>query len=137
MSIYYLDTNICSYSLNRKSRYHDQVKAHLDECAPGELRIPIIVKAEMLFGMEKGDMQAPRRAVHERFFRDHPLVNLDDAALLHYARTRATLERAGTLIGPNDLFIAAIVLAHNGILVTHNTKEFSRIEGLKLEDWTE
>jgi tRNA(fMet)-specific endonuclease VapC len=137
MSPYFLDTNICSFYLNRKSRYREQVVPHMEAREGAEAYIPIIVEAELLFGMEKGGMETKKRAIYEHFLTVHRVINLDDASLLHYARTRAALERAGTIIGPNDLFIAAIVLAHNGILVTHNTEEFSRIEGLKLEDWTE
>jgi tRNA(fMet)-specific endonuclease VapC len=59
----------------------------------------------------------------------------DDAAAEAYGRLRAELARRGTPIGPNDLMIAAIALAHDLTLVTHNTAEFSRVSGLRLEDW--
>ncbi|HEV3257827.1 MAG TPA: type II toxin-antitoxin system VapC family toxin, partial [Gemmataceae bacterium] len=59
----------------------------------------------------------------------------DDAAAAHYAPLRADLESKGTPIGPNDYQIAAIALANNVTLVTHNTQEFSRVVGLFLEDW--
>lgn len=59
----------------------------------------------------------------------------DDDAAKTYGDIRSKLEKAGTPIGPNDLMIAAIALAQNRILVTHNTKEFNRIEGLFWEDW--
>ncbi|WP_442921628.1 PIN domain-containing protein [Microcoleus sp. Aus8_D2] len=52
-----------------------------------------------------------------------------------YGEIRAQLAASGTPIGPNDLLIASIALANNLILVTHNTREFSRVEGLRLEDW--
>jgi tRNA(fMet)-specific endonuclease VapC len=134
---YFLDTNICSFYLNRKSRYHDQVVFHMDKREQTSLCIPIIVKAEMLFGLEKNGKKPENRIAVDDFLNSQLIVNLDDQALYHYAHIRAALERQGNIIGPNDLFIAAIVLAHNGTLVTHNTEEFSRIEGLKLEDWTE
>jgi tRNA(fMet)-specific endonuclease VapC len=135
--MYFLDTNICSFYLNRKSRYHDQVVTRMKEYAEKGVRLPIIVKAEMLFGLEKNGRKPENCVICERFLADQTIINLDDQALDHYAHIRTALERAGKIIGGNDLFIAAIVLAHNGILVTHNTEEFSRIEGLKLEDWTE
>jgi tRNA(fMet)-specific endonuclease VapC len=59
----------------------------------------------------------------------------DDRAAEHYGRIRADLTARGDLIGPNDLLIAAIALAHNLILVTHNVREFSRVGGLLWEDW--
>ncbi|MCB0293257.1 MAG: PIN domain-containing protein, partial [Calditrichaeota bacterium] len=59
----------------------------------------------------------------------------DDSAAEKYGEIRATLEKAGTPIGPNDLFIAAIAAANKTILVTHNTREFRRVVELTLEDW--
>ena len=61
----------------------------------------------------------------------------DDTAAQEYGRIRAYLENAGTPIGPYDLQIAAIALVYDLIVVTHNTKEFRRIPGLKVEDWEE
>jgi tRNA(fMet)-specific endonuclease VapC len=59
----------------------------------------------------------------------------DDAAAVVYGEIRAALAQAGTPIGPNDLQIAAIALANDLTLVTHNTREFTRVQGLKLADW--
>ncbi len=66
-----------------------------------------------------------------------PLRSLafDDECAERYAEIRVRLEKAGTLIGPNDLLIAAIARVHGATLVTHNVREFSRVEGLRLEDW--
>ncbi len=60
---------------------------------------------------------------------------LDDQFAVIYGQIRAQLAASGTPIVPNDLLIASIALANNLILVTHNTREFSRVEGLRLEDW--
>ena len=59
----------------------------------------------------------------------------DDRAAEEYGKIRAHLSSAGTLIGPNDLIIAATALAHACTVVTRNTREFSRVPGLLLEDW--
>ena len=59
----------------------------------------------------------------------------DDTAAEIYGRIRTRLEQAGAPIGPNDLMIAAIAVANDVVLVTHNTREFSRVEELKFEDW--
>ena len=59
----------------------------------------------------------------------------DDQSALIYGQIRAQLAASGTPIGPNDLLIASIALANNLIVVTHNTREFSRVGGLRLEDW--
>ena len=59
----------------------------------------------------------------------------DDQSAVIYGQIRAQLAAPGTPIDPNDLLIASIALANNLIIVTHNTREFSRVEGLRLEDW--
>jgi tRNA(fMet)-specific endonuclease VapC len=66
-----------------------------------------------------------------------PYVSLpfDDSAAAAYARIRHELEQSGNMIGPHDLMIAAIAVANNLVLVTNNTKEFSRIRSLAVEDW--
>lgn len=64
-----------------------------------------------------------------------PHCHFDDKAAIEYGQIRAYLERQGTPVGPIDTLIAAIALANNLILVTHNTAEFSRVPGLKIEDW--
>jgi tRNA(fMet)-specific endonuclease VapC len=69
------------------------------------------------------------------FFQKFVSFSFDDAAAEIYGTIRARLERAGTTIGPNDLLIAAIALNQKATLVTHNTREFSRVEDLLLEDW--
>ncbi|GAB4219306.1 MAG: hypothetical protein Kow00102_02120 [Spirochaetota bacterium] len=56
--------------------------------------------------------------------------------IFFYSKIRSAMELKGTIIGPNDYIIAATVLAKNGILVTHNTKEFGKVKNLKIEDWT-
>lgn len=100
------------------------------------IKIPVIVKAELLFGIEKSLQKEKNMTVFENFLKAFEVINLNDEALNHYAKIRNELEKGGRIIGSNDLFIASIVLAHNGILVTHNTNEFKRIRELKLEDWT-
>jgi tRNA(fMet)-specific endonuclease VapC len=69
-------------------------------------------------------------------FQQFESLPFDDAAAAVYGRIRADLTVQGTPIGPNDLIIPAIALANNLILVTHNTREFARVAGLVLEDWT-
>jgi tRNA(fMet)-specific endonuclease VapC len=69
------------------------------------------------------------------FFRGFPCLPFNEAASEAYAGIRVQLEKAGKPVGPNDLLIAAIAFANHLVLVTHNTREFGRIEGLLLEDW--
>ncbi|NJN99790.1 MAG: type II toxin-antitoxin system VapC family toxin [Anaerolineales bacterium] len=74
-------------------------------------------------------------AKQHRFVSRFISLPFDDNAAEAYSRIRARLEKSGTPIGPNDLLIAAIAVANDVTLVTHNTDEFGRVEGLKLEDW--
>jgi tRNA(fMet)-specific endonuclease VapC len=71
----------------------------------------------------------------EAFLSPFTSVAFDDGAASYYGRIHADLDRAGELIGPNDLLIAAMALANDLVLVTHNVKEFGRVPGLRWEDW--
>jgi len=72
---------------------------------------------------------------HNRFLEPFEVISFDDGSSVVYAKIRAALEKKGKVIGPNDLIIAATVISHKGILITHNIKEFSKISGLQIEDW--
>jgi tRNA(fMet)-specific endonuclease VapC len=80
---------------------------------------------------------APTRTlrVQQRFLEQFESLPFDDQAGLIHGRIRAQLAALGTPIGPYDLQIAAIALANNLTVVTHNTSEFKRVEGLRIEDW--
>ena len=99
-----------------------------------EVAIPSVVRAELLFGALKGGSQE-RTGRLRLFLAEFPELPFDDKCVEVYAEARAELERTGQRIGALDLMIAATALAHNLILVTHNTREFSRVPGLRLEDW--
>ena len=71
----------------------------------------------------------------EQFCKPYLTLPFDDACAQHYGVVRAYLARRGTPIGPNDLLIAATALAHDLTLVTHNVDQFSRVVGLRIEDW--
>ena len=94
-----------------------------------------MVKAELFFGVQKSSK--PERNLKEirKFFRRFISIPFDDAAAEVYGRIRSQLEKFGTPIGPNDLLIASIAVANQIILITHNTSEFGRVEGLIVEDW--
>lgn len=130
--IYLLDTNACIQLLNDK---HPVILDHFRQHSPAEITLCSVVKAELLFGAHRSSpIEANLRRL-DIFF--EPLLSLpfDDACAEHYAQIRADLHARGKLIGGNDLLIAAIARAHNATLVTHNTADFSRVTGLRLEDW--
>ena len=129
---YYLDTNVCiDYLRGRNIRLHDKVDSIDTEC----IKLSAIVKAELLVGAVKSAKPEQNIEEIEAFCRPFEIVPFDDSMVKPYARMRAALERKGQKIGYNDSLIAATVLVKGGVLVTHNTKEFGRVEGLMLEDW--
>jgi tRNA(fMet)-specific endonuclease VapC len=102
----------------------------------GTVALCSVVKAELYYGAYKSQQRTQTLARLERFIRNFHSYTFDDAAADVYGRIRADLAAQGTPIGPNDLMIAATALANNLIVVTHNTREFARVAGLSLEDWT-
>ncbi len=129
---YLLDTNTCIRYLNRRSA---SIIRRLNAESPDEIVVCSVTRAELLFGALKSTHSEKTRAAQREFLEPVATLPFDDAAAEHYGQIRAQLEMAGTPLGPNDLLIAAIALAHNLIVVTHNTREFSRVDRLKLEDW--
>jgi tRNA(fMet)-specific endonuclease VapC len=102
-----------------------------------DIAIPSMVKAELYYGALKSEKKSKVISSLERFLSPFEVIALGDKEIMAYARIRANLKKAVTIIGPNDLIIAAITLSHGATLVTHNKNEFERVEDLLLEDWTE
>lgn len=131
---YLLDTNICIRFINGCS---PAIRAKMLKVDNTEIVLSTIVQAEMYAGSAKSHTPERSREIQEAFFRRFMIVSFDTQAALIYGDIRATLETQGTPIGGNDLLIAATALANNLILVTHNIREFGRVNGLQLEDWEE
>jgi tRNA(fMet)-specific endonuclease VapC len=131
--IYFLDTNICIYHLNNTNH---ALSERLEEMPTSNIKIPSMVAAELLFGAEKSVKREHNLKVFKSFLSIYEIINFDGRAAEHYSMIRADLERRGQIIGGNDMIIAATALASGGILITHDTDEFSRIKQLKTEDWT-
>jgi tRNA(fMet)-specific endonuclease VapC len=130
---YLLDTNICIYAIkNRPASVLATLRAH----APAGLGISSISVAELFFGAEKSGSARNRDALRH-FLEPLEIADFDQAAAQAYGTLRHTLEHAGTPIGPLDTQIAAHALALDVTLVSNNTREFARVPGLKLENWTE
>ena len=130
---YFLDTNICIYYLNNSN---SAVVKQLNKTPVSNIKIPSMVAAELLYGAEKSAKREKNLKVFITFLSLFEIVSFDAQAADHYALIRAELERKGKIIGSNDIVIAAAVLSSNGVLVTHNTEEFSRFKKLKTADWT-
>jgi tRNA(fMet)-specific endonuclease VapC len=130
---FFLDTNICIYAL--KGQFPG-IARKLRQTPPASIKIPSIVKGELLFGALKSSQGERTLDVLERFLLPFEVVGLGDDAAASYSEIRFDLERRGQPVGPNDLVVAATVLAERGTLVTHNVREFQRIRHLVVEDWT-
>ncbi len=130
---YFLDTNSCIYFLKGKN---EKLQQKIISQNPNDLKIPFIVKAELLYGVEKSQRRDDNLDNINRFLFPLEIVGFNDKECFEYSVIRAELERKGKIIGPNDLLIAAIVKSNDGILVTNNIKEFKRVSGLRIEDWS-
>ncbi len=131
---YYLDTNICIYFLKG---INDNLRDRLFEKHPDNIKICSIVKAELLYGAEKSIKREENLKNIKKFLFPFEVVGFGENEANTYSLIRSDLEKEGKVIGPNDLLIAATVLENDGILVTNNTKEFERVKGLRLENWTD
>ncbi|MBM9545805.1 type II toxin-antitoxin system VapC family toxin [Leptospira sp. 201903074] len=129
---YFLDTNICIYFLKGKNI---NIENNIKKLNPNRIKIPSIVKAELLLGALKSQNPKKNRDIVLDFVDPFEIIGFNDTESEIYSEIRSNLELKGLSIGPNDLIIASIVLNNNGILVTNNQKEFSRIQSLKLENW--
>lgn len=132
--IYLLDTNACIAYLNRPE---SGVRLRLETLPRQDVAVCSVVKAELFYGAMRTSNPERTLAKQQTFLNQYVSLPFDDRSALIYGQIRAQLAASGTPIGPYDLQIAAIALANNLTLVTHNTREFSRVEGLRIEDWEE
>lgn len=133
MPVYMLDTDISSYIMKRS---HASVLKRLQTVPVGEVSISAITKSELMYGVEVSPRKQQDNAALEAFLKHVEVLDYPGEAAIHYGQIRAALKVAGNMIGANDLLIAAHARALGLILVTNNTREFARVEGLKVENWT-
>lgn len=129
---YFLDTNICIYFLNGT---YPKLKNRFLRTNPNDIKIPSLVKAELLYGIEKSKRKKDNLKLVTDFLFPFEIVPFDNSCTAFYSKIRFDLENSGNIIGPNDLIIASTVLANQGTLITHNTEEFNRVKYLKVGDW--
>jgi tRNA(fMet)-specific endonuclease VapC len=127
-----LDTNICGYIIRNKPIYIKEKLKAIEK--KHTIVLSSIVVAEILFGLKKKNSLQLSHIV-KSFLDNFIVYDFDKSAANEYAIIRDYLEKEGNIISSNDLFIASHAKSLNAILVTNNTKEFSRIKSLKIEDW--
>ena len=117
-------------------RSNDAVLKQLQKVSVSDVCISVITKSELLFGVEVSPRRRQDEAALSAFLRYIEVLDFADEASLHYAKIRADLKLVGTMIGANDLFIAAHARSLGLTLVTNNTREFGRVRDLATENWT-
>jgi tRNA(fMet)-specific endonuclease VapC len=131
---YLLDTNICIYIAKGQSL---AVRHRFESHTLQELAMSTITVGELRFGAEKSQSRDRSLATIAQLVQMIQPCALPMAAAEHYGHVRASLQQQGKPIGNNDLWLAAHALAEGWTLVTNNTREFSRVEGLRVENWVE
>jgi len=130
MTRFALDTNTISYYMRGEGR----VAQRLAAVSPKQVGLPAIVVYEIRFGLRRAARDAQLTAFNSMVQATH-VLSFDAESADHAAAIRVELEALGTPIGPHDLLIAATARRYQHTLVTHNTREFSRVPGLQLDDW--
>lgn len=134
MPVYMLDTDISSYIMKRSN---SAVLTRLQKVAVADTCISVISKSELLYGVEISPRQQQDQAALDAYLRYIEVLDYPEEAAAHYAQIRADLKRQGTMIGANDLFLAAHARCLGLVLVTNNIREFGRIKDLRLENWAQ
>lgn len=127
-----LDTNICIFAIKNRPLSVQQAfnRRH------GQLCVSAITAMELAYGAEKSAAPVRNHIVVDGFLKRLEILGYDRAAAVDSGQLRAELARAGTPIGPYDAMIAGHTRSRGLVLVTNNTREFSRVPGLPLDDWT-
>ena len=129
---YMLDTNMIAYAKNKRP---EQVLQRLLQHEPSEISISAITMAELEYGISHSSNPDRNRIALRMFLSGITILPFDENAAYEYGKIRQDLQSKGKLIGGNDMLIAAHARSLNLILVTHNVREFERLEQLQLEDW--
>jgi len=129
-----LDTDISSYVMKRSDIF---VMQRLELVPISDVCISAITKSELLYGVEVSPRRSHDQIAVEAYLRQITVEDYPSLAAAHYASIRASLKKTGKMIGANDLLIAAHARSLGLTLVTNNTREFMRVDGLEIANWTQ
>ena len=133
--MYYLDSNVIIDATSKRTS--NQIRPHFEKHKPEEIALPAIILAELEYGARhSNDYENNIRIVLE-FIAPFKIIPFTQKEAVAYGKIREQLAKEGKIIGPNDLLVAATALANGATIVTHNIDEFSRVNGLNIEDWRE
>ena len=133
MPLYLLDTDTCSYIMKRS---HPALLSKIQVVPLAHQAISIITLSELLYGVKLSSKPKQSREALDAFVLHLAVLDWSGEAAEHYADIRADLKKRGQPIGSNDLLIAAHARSLKATLVTNNVREFSKVKGLKVENWT-
>ena len=130
---YLVDTNILIFLCKEKSKtLEEKFRSH----RPEDFLVSSVTIAELLYGVNKSQRKEQNLQAILKILSPFKVIDFDSRDAWTYGEIRADLERKGTPIGGNDLMIAAQAKRRNLIIITNNTKEYHRVTGLKVQDWT-
>ena len=133
---YLLDTNICIYIIKKSpEKVIKKIESIPNDKGKNEIYLSSVTVSELYYGVEKSSQLEKNLEALKGFLTPFQIINFDHESAEVFGRVRSDLERKGTVIGPYDLQIASIAIAHDLVLVTNNIKEFKRVDGLNLENW--
>ena len=132
MKRYMLDTDMCSHIIKE---HPESMRQRFQTLAMEQLCISIVTYAELIYGVERSSSKRVNRPIIEDFARHLDIMDWDTKAADQYGVIRTELEAAGTPIGAMDMMIAAHTKSIRAVLVTNNQKHFTKIKGLKIENW--
>lgn len=132
--MYLLDTNICIFAIKKRpQRVLEKIQLNLVD----GIFVSSLTIAELEFGVENSQRPVENRLALVEFLSIFDYLNFDDDDAIAYGKLKVYLRRSGKIIGPIDLLLASQALSKDLIMVTNNTKEFTRVPELNIEDWTE
>ena len=127
-----LDTDTCVFVLRRSS---DAILARIQAVPVAQQVVSAVTYAELLYGVQLASKRKANQAAVDALVRHVAILEWSQEAARHYAEIRADLKKKGSMIGANDLFIAAHARSLGAIVVTNNTSDFARVKGLRIENW--
>jgi len=130
---YMLDTDTCAFLLRRSS---DVLLQRIQAVPVAQQVMSVVTYAELLYGVQVSSKKKANQAAVDALAVHLAILEWPAHAAQHYAEIRADLKKKGALIGANDLLIAAHARSLGAVVVTNNTKDFARVKGLRVENWT-